>query len=104
VTGRLKHLIDVGGLKVNPLEVEEVFSGHPAVRECAVVGVPLSETVVRLRLLYVPANGTLPGVGEFRAFARERLSPHKLPRVFEAVASLPRSPTGKLLRERLELL
>lgn len=101
VTGRLKQLIDIGGLKVNPLEVEEVFGGHPGIADCALAPLPLSETVVRLRLLYVPRAGASPKIEDLRTFARDRLSPYKLPRVFEQVAALPRSTNGKLLRNLL---
>lgn len=101
VTGRLTHLIDVGGLKVNPVEVERLMCEHPAIAECALVPLPLSDTIVRLRLLVVPHAGMSLSTDEVRVFARERLSPHKLPRVFETVQSLPRTPTGKLLRHLL---
>ena len=101
VTGRLKHLIDVGGLKVNPAEVERVMCEHPEIADCALVPMPLSATIVRLRLLIVPREGAAFSTDDVRAFARERLSPYKLPRVFEAVSSLPRTATGKLLRHLL---
>lgn len=101
VTGRLKHLIDVGGLKVNPAEVEQIMCEHPGIAECALVPMHLSETIIRLRLLIVPREGAAFSPDDVRAFARERLSPHKLPRVFESVPSLPRTTTGKLLRHLL---
>lgn len=101
VTGRLKHLIDVGGLKVNPVEVERVMCEHPAIRECALVPMPLSDTVVRLRLFIVPHANMSLCADEVRVFARARLSPYKIPRVFETVPSLPRTPSGKLLRHLL---
>lgn len=102
MTGRLRHLIDVGGLKVNPIEVEHVFGEHPAIRDCALIPLRLSETVVKLRLVFVPANGARPTAEDLRAFARERLAPHKLPRVFDPVPALPRSMTGKLLRHQID--
>lgn len=98
ITGRLKHLIDVGGLKINPVEVEEVFGQHPAIADCAVVPLELSDTIAKLRLLYIPREGSHVSASDLRAFARERLAPHKLPRAFDPVESLPRSPSGKLLR------
>jgi long-chain acyl-CoA synthetase len=101
VTGRLKHLIDVGGLKVNPLEVERIIGEHPGIAQCALVPLQVSDTVARLRLLFIPREDASPTPDEIRAFARERLSPHKLPRVFQQVESLPRSATGKLLRHLL---
>ena len=51
ITGRLKLLIDVGGKKVNPLEVEQVLCEHPGVADCVVLPMPLSATVTRLRAM-----------------------------------------------------
>jgi len=98
ITGRLTHLIDVGGLKVNPVEVEQAMCEHPGIAECALVPIQLSDTVVRLRLLFVARGSAAPLPDDLRSFARERLSPHKLPRIIEQVGSLPRTPAGKLLR------
>jgi acyl-CoA synthetase (AMP-forming)/AMP-acid ligase II len=102
ITGRLKLLIDVGGLKVNPLEVEQTISQHPAVSACVVVPMRLSETVYRLRAIVTPADESHPPGGEeLRQFVRERLSAHKVPRIFEVRPTLPRSATGKILRHLL---
>jgi len=101
VTGRLKHLIDIGGLKVNPVEVEEVLAGCPGIAECALVAIPVSETVTRLRLLYVEDGDSAVSADTLRVFAQARLSPHKLPRVYQRVAALPRTPGGKHLRSTL---
>ncbi len=99
ITGRLKLLIDVGALKVNPLEVEAVLCEHPEVRECAVLSLPVTETISRVRAVIVPIDLTSPPpINELRNFVRDRLSAHKVPRVFEIVSSLPKSPTGKILR------
>ena len=54
ITGRLKLLIDVGGLKVNPLEVEAVLAQHPGVAACVVVPMRVSETVCRLKAIVTP--------------------------------------------------
>ncbi len=99
LTGRLKHVIDVGGLKVNPQEVEGVLAAHPGVAECVVVATEASDTVTRLRAVFVARDpARTPTDADLRAFLKERLSGHKVPRVFEAAPSLPRSPTGKVLR------
>lgn len=99
ITGRLRLLIESGGFKVNPLEVEAVLSSHPGVAECIVVALPVSDTVMRLRALYIPRPSiAAPDASELRRFLRERLAPHKVPRVFESVVSLPRSVCGKLQR------
>ena len=100
LTGRIKLLIDVGGLKVNPLEVEEVLAQHPQVAACVVVPVPVSETVSRLKAIVMPRDPDGPGPTpeSLRRFARDRLTAYKVPRLFELRKTLPRSPTGKVLR------
>jgi acyl-CoA synthetase (AMP-forming)/AMP-acid ligase II len=103
ITGRLKLLIDVGGLKVNPMEVEDVLVQHPAVAACVVVPVPQSQTLSRLKAVVTPRNPDLPPqADELRQFARRQLSPHKVPRIIEVRTTLPRSPTGKILRHLVD--
>jgi acyl-CoA synthetase (AMP-forming)/AMP-acid ligase II len=104
LSGRSKLLIDVGGLKVNPLEVEAAIASHAAVAECVVLPVTQSETVQRLRAIIVPRNPALPPTIELiRAHTRTLLAPHKVPRSFEIrAAALPRSATGKLLRTMVD--
>jgi long-chain acyl-CoA synthetase len=103
ITGRLKLLIEVGGLKVNVLEVEALLAQHPSVGEAAVVAIRVSETVSRLKAVVTPRNLDQPPVPEeLRQFLRERLTAYKVPRVVEVRASLPRSPSGKILRRVLE--
>ena len=102
ITGRLKFLIDVGGLKVNPMEVEQAIAQHPDVAACVVVPMRVTETIARLKAIVTPARlGRMPSPDELRRFARQRLSPHKVPRVFELRDALPRSATGKVLRHLL---
>jgi acyl-CoA synthetase (AMP-forming)/AMP-acid ligase II len=101
ITGRLKLLIDVGGFKVNPLEVERTIAQHPSIAEVVVLPVPVSQTVSRLKAVVTSAGGEVP-IDEVRAFTRARLAGHKVPRLFEVVESLPKSPTGKVLRRQLE--
>ena len=103
VTGRIKLLIDVGGLKVNPLEVEDVLQQHPGVAACVVVPIRLSETISRIKAVVRPTDpASPPAVDELRRFARARLTPHKIPRVFEFRDALPTSPAGKILRHLVE--
>ncbi len=102
LTGRLKHVIDVGGLKVNPQEVEGVLAAHPGVADCVVLATEASDTVTRLRAVFVARDPARPPTdADLRAFLKGRLSGHKIPRVFEAAPSLPRSPTGKVLRTQV---
>jgi long-chain acyl-CoA synthetase len=103
ITGRLKLLIEVGGLKVNVLEVEALLAQHPSVAEAAVVAIRVSETVSRLKAVVTPRDPERPPVPtELRRFLRERLTAYKVPRVVEVRASLPRSPSGKVIRRLLE--
>ena len=103
ITGRLTLLIDIGGRKVNPAEVEAVLRLHPAVGACVVLPMRLSETVCRLKAIVTPAR---PGMElpaqDLRRFARERLSGYKVPRIFEVREALPTSPSGKVLRRLVE--
>jgi acyl-CoA synthetase (AMP-forming)/AMP-acid ligase II len=104
ITGRIKLLIDVGGLKVNPLEVEQVLAAHPGVATCVVVPVRVSETVSRLKAIVTPRLDATqpPEPSSLRAFARSRLAGYKVPRVFEVRDRLPTSATGKILRHLVE--
>ena len=102
LTGRLKLLIDVGGLKVNPLEVEQVLSQHPLVADCVVVPMSLTTTVTRLKAIVTLRDQSVELLPEdLRRFARQRLSAYKVPRVIEVRPSLPKTPTGKILRHQL---
>lgn len=103
VTGRIKLLIDVGGLKVNPLEIEDAMGQHPQVAACVVVPVRLSETISRVKAVIRLHNAAVPpSIEELRQFARARLTPHKVPRLFEFREALPTSSTGKILRHLVE--
>lgn len=102
ITGRLKLLIESGGFKVNPLEVEGVLGEHPEVKDCAVVALPLSDTIQRVLAFVVPRDEHHPPTDrELRTYLRERLAATKVPRSFRMVHALPRTRLGKLLREHL---
>ncbi len=101
LTGRASLLIDVGAVKVNPLEVETVLMRHPDVREAVVLPMRFSATGSRLRAIVVPEPDRAPTRDALRRFARQHLVDYKVPRVFEIRADVPRSPTGKILRGEL---
>lgn len=99
ITGRKSSFINVGGLKVDPTEVENVIQASGFVKECAVVGVPsanLGEVVCAYVVMKRDADQK-----KLPAFCRERLASFKIPRQFHSVESLPRSPTGKMLKKYL---
>ncbi|WP_019630756.1 AMP-binding protein [Actinomadura atramentaria] len=99
IVGRAStDLIKSGGYRIGAGEIEDVLLAHPAVREAAVVGAPhpdLGEQVAA----YVVADGV--GEAEVAAFAAERLTAHKRPRVVRLVESLPRNAMGKVVKSRL---
>jgi acyl-CoA synthetase (AMP-forming)/AMP-acid ligase II len=101
LTGRLKLMIDVGALKVNPLEVEAVLARHPGVREVVVVPISYSPTASRLKAVIVPEPDAELDREEILRFAREHLIHYKVPRSVEIRRDVPRSPTGKILRQAL---
>lgn len=106
VVGRLKDMIIRGGNNIYATDVESVLIEHPAVQECAVIGVPhdvLGEDVAAW-IVTIPGEA-LTGE-ELREFCAGRLAEYKQPRIVHFVDSLPRNATGKvmkhLLRQRAE--
>jgi long-chain acyl-CoA synthetase len=99
---RTKDVILRGGYSVYPREVENVLYAHPAVSEAAVVGVPddlLGEEVVAV---VVPRPGQVCDPAEVRAFARERVAAYKYPRLVVVAQTLPRTPSGKILKREID--
>jgi len=95
LTGRLKEMINRGGEKIIPQEVDDALAGHPAVAEAAVFAVAhqtLGEDVAAAVVLRAGAAATEP---ELRRFAATRLAAFKVPRRIVFVDTLPRTLTGK---------
>ncbi len=101
VVDRLKDMINVGGLKVYPVEVENVLYQHPAIAEAAVYGYPdeLMGERVKASLVLKPGQGVTEA--ELFAFCRERIANFKVPGAFEFVDALPKSAPGKILKRVL---
>jgi malonyl-CoA/methylmalonyl-CoA synthetase len=91
-------ILKTGGHKVSALEVEEVLRGHPAIAECAVVGVPDPEWGERVAAAIVLRNGTALQLEQLRAWAKERLAAHKVPSRLITLATLPRNAMGKVTK------
>lgn len=102
IVGRTKDIIIVGGMNVYPREVEEVLATHPAVADVAVVGVPDPARGEAPQACVVLRLGASTSKGELLRFARERLASFKVPRRVEFHRSLPRTLSGKVLREQLQ--
>jgi len=98
ITGRLKVLINRGGEKVSPLEVDEVLIDHPAVAQVVTFAMPhekLGEEVAAAVVLREGPSLTEP---ELRDFARARLADFKVPRRVVVLDKIPKGATGKLQR------
>ena len=96
---RKKEVLRRRGENLSPLEVEEALAAHPSVVECAVVGVPseLSEDEVKA---FVVTTGPAD-FAALRAWAAERLATFKVPRYWQQVATLPRTPTQRVAKHQL---
>jgi crotonobetaine/carnitine-CoA ligase len=100
--GRRKEVLRRRGENLSPLEVEEVLDSHPAVLESAVVGVESELTEDEIKAFVVPAPDAGPlDVAELRAYAAQRLAPFKVPRFWQLIDELPRTPTARIARHRL---
>jgi acyl-CoA synthetase (AMP-forming)/AMP-acid ligase II/thioesterase domain-containing protein/acyl carrier protein len=101
ILGRTKEVINRGGEKVSPAEIEEALMLHDCVREAAAFAVPhprLGENVAAAVVLQPETTITPLGL---RKFLRSRLAPFKIPQRIDIVESLPKSHTGKILRTEL---
>jgi len=99
---RVKEVIRRRGENLSPLEVEEVLSTHPAVLECAVVGVPSELSEEEVKAFLVPVAGvTQLDFSGLRSFAAARLASFKVPRYWQQVGELPRTPTARVAKHRL---
>jgi acyl-coenzyme A synthetase/AMP-(fatty) acid ligase len=99
IEGRVSDMVNRGGLKVHPAEVEEVLRLSPAVADAAVVGEPderLGEVPVAFVVETSPIDDT-----ELEAQCRRHLAPYKVPARFVRVAALPRNEAGKVLKHAL---
>lgn len=99
VTGRKSSFMNVGGLKVDPSEVEQAIMASGEALECAVVGVsrPQFGEIIAAYVVLKPGGALEP----LRAHCRAHLASFKMPREFHGVDALPRSATGKVLRKYL---
>ena len=98
---RKKEVIRRRGENLSPLEVEEVLLAHPAVQDCAVAAVPSELSEEEVKAFVVPAPGARIDVGELRMWAADRLAPYKVPRFWQVLAELPRTPTERVAKHRL---
>jgi malonyl-CoA/methylmalonyl-CoA synthetase len=97
-------IIKTGGFKVSALEIEEELRAHPAIAECAVVGVDDPDWGERICAAVELKPGGALGQEELQAWAKERLAPYKVPRSLRTVSALPRNAMGKVVKPEVARL
>jgi crotonobetaine/carnitine-CoA ligase len=98
---RKKEVLRRRGQNLSPAEVEDTILAHPDVLEVAVVGVPSELTEEEVKAFVVPAPGGSLDFAELREWTAGRLSAFKVPRFWQAVDALPRTPTSRVAKHRL---
>jgi len=98
---RIRDMIISGAENIYPMEVENALYEHPAVAEVAVIGVADEKWGEAVKAIIVPASGERVTGDALIAFLRERLAGYKIPRIYQFVSELPRTPSGKIQKYRL---
>jgi crotonobetaine/carnitine-CoA ligase len=98
---RRKEVLRRRGQNLSPAEVEDAVLAHPDVLEVAVVAVPSELTEDEVKAFVVPAHGRELDFAELHAWTAARLSAFKVPRFWQALDALPRTPTARVAKHRL---
>ena len=101
ITDRKKDMIISGGFNVYPSEVEQVLWSHPAVQDCAVIGVPDEKWGEAVKAVVELNKGQSATAEELIALCKEKLGSVKAPKSIDFIEALPRSPVGKVLKKDL---
>ncbi|MCU0514012.1 MAG: acyl--CoA ligase [Anaerolineae bacterium] len=104
ITGRMKELINRGGVKFSPFEIEEVLLSYPGVRAALAIGFEHDHYGEEIGAYIVPQAETPPDSAALLAYARQRLGFDKAPKVVVTGADIPVTATGKYQRLRLRAL
>lgn len=98
LTGRLKELINRGGEKISPREIDELMLGHRAVRQALSFAIPHAQLGEEVGVAVELRTGESASEAELRRFATERLPAFKVPKLVRILGEIPKGPTGKLQR------
>ncbi|RZW12514.1 MAG: AMP-dependent synthetase [Rhodobacteraceae bacterium] len=98
LTGRLKEIINRGGEKISPLEVDECLMDHPAVAQCVAFAIPHAKLGEEVGAAVVLREGGTATDQDIRAFAAERMADFKVPRRVVILDEIPKGATGKMQR------
>lgn len=96
-------IIKSGGYKLSALEIEEVLRSHPAVNDCAVVGLPDDEWGEIVAAGVIPAPGKVDP-NDLKSWLAERLPGYKVPKIYHLMEDLPRNAMGKVVKNELKLI
>lgn len=98
LTGRLKEIINRGGEKISPLEVDEVLMDHPAIAQCVAFAIPHPKLGEVVGAAVVLCDGAVADERAIREFAAERMADFKVPRKVVILDEIPKGATGKMQR------
>ncbi|MHA1378120.1 MAG: AMP-binding protein [Candidatus Helarchaeota archaeon] len=104
IVGRTKEMIKYKGYRILPREVEETIYEHPAVLECAVVGIPDEVTGENIKAYITLKKGFRGRISEeeIKKWIKERVAAYKYPRVIEFIRFIPKTSVGKIDRKKLQ--
>ncbi|MFT5259396.1 MAG: acyl-CoA synthetase (AMP-forming)/AMP-acid ligase II [Saprospiraceae bacterium] len=98
ITGRLKEIINRGGEKISPREVDEILMDHPAVQQCVTFAMPHPKLGEEVAAAVVLVEGKNANENDIRAFTSKHLADFKVPRKILILDEIPKGATGKLQR------
>jgi acyl-CoA synthetase (AMP-forming)/AMP-acid ligase II len=101
IKDRIKDMIVSGGENIYPAELESVLAGHPAVADVAVIGVPDDKWGETVKAIVVRRPGQELSAEDLLEWSRARLAGYKRPRSVDFVDTIPRNPSGKILKREL---
>jgi long-chain acyl-CoA synthetase len=95
-------MINVGGLKVSPLEVENILNHHTDINDCACIGIPdpmgITGETVKVFMVSKEITVNLPSASDLKSFLNGKLEPYKIPTEYEWIKSIPKTSSGKIQR------
>ena len=102
IVDRAKDMIITGGFNVYSIEVEQAILAHPAVQDCAVIGLPDEKWGERVVAVVQPHPGAEVDPAELTAFVKDRIGSVKTPKQIVVRSDLPRSKVGKVLKNEIK--
>jgi len=101
ICDRMKDMIISGGENIYPAELENILAACPEVQEAAVIGVASQKWGETPLAIIVPAPGASPTAESLKDYCRQNLAGYKVPQLYELIDTLPRNPSGKILKPEL---